>query len=134
MQTQRATGSESHPLLRLHRPRLLVVEDDLDMWRLIERAVRAASPDATIHWASDADGARLALETYPFDAVIADFLLRDSGSGWSILDLSRRLQPRARIAMASALPLRPPDAEGVPFLRKPFNLERCREFVTRLLD
>ncbi len=130
-ESTRAVGGE---LLRLRRPRLLVVEDDLEMWRLIERAVRAASPDAAIHWAADADGARVALERYDFDAVIADFLLPDSTSGWSVLRLSRALQPRARIAMASALPLRPPGSEGVPFLRKPFDLARCREFVTRLLQ
>lgn len=127
------TKISNRPLLRLHRPRILIVEDDVDMWKLIERAVHAANPDVEIHWASDAEGARQALHRYAFDAVLADFMLEDSSSGWTILSESRRLQPDARVAMASSMPLRPPGAEGCPFLQKPFDIARCAEFVNRLL-
>jgi DNA-binding NtrC family response regulator len=126
-------SSETPELLRVRRPRLLVVEDDLELWKLIERAVRAANPDVAIHWAADASSARLALESYSFDAVLADFLLEDSSNGWTILSESRRLQPDARVGMASALPLRLPKAERCPFLQKPFDIASCADFVTRLL-
>jgi len=126
-------GSPGRDLLRIHRPRILIVEDDVEMWKLIERAVHAANPDVEIHWAADAESARLALRSYAFDAVLADFMLEDSSNGWTILSESRRLQPGARVAMASALPLRPPGSEGCPFLQKPFDVARCADFVTRLL-
>jgi DNA-binding response OmpR family regulator len=131
--TSTATSLRDHRLLRFHRPRLLVVEDDPSMWKLIERAARDANPDVVIHWATDADGARLALERYRFDAILADYLLENSIDGYSVLGEARRRQPRARIGMASALPLRPPGDNGCPFLRKPFEFAECREFVAQLL-
>lgn len=125
-------------LLRIHRPRLLVVEDDLSMWELVERAALESNPEMQVHWAADAEAARLAMEHYDFDAVIADFMLGDSSNGWSILALARELQPDARLAMASALPLRPPETGDldleVPFLRKPFAFGDCRDFVARLFS
>jgi DNA-binding response OmpR family regulator len=127
------SGTPGRSLLRLHRPRILIVEDDVDMWKLIERAVHAANPDVEIHWAADAESARHALRRYAFDVVLADFMLEDSRNGWSVLSESRRLQPGARVAMASSLPLRPPEAEGCPFLQKPFDIASCADFVNRLL-
>jgi CheY-like chemotaxis protein len=120
-------------LLRVGRPRILIVEDDPEMWRLIERAVRAANPDVAIHWAQSAPAARSALECYRFDAVLADFMLEGSDDGWTVLAESRRLQPAARVAMASSLPLRPPRGESCPFLQKPFDVARCAAFVSQLL-
>lgn len=126
-------SSQEQALLRIHRPRLLVVEDDPDMWRLIERAAREANPEVLIHWTTDAEGARSALECFEFDAVLADFMLENSQSGWWLLGECRRLQPRARIALSSSLPLRAPGAVGCPFLQKPFGIEQCRSFVTQLI-
>ncbi|MGI9590438.1 MAG: hypothetical protein ACR2P8_03640 [Myxococcota bacterium] len=124
---------EEHSFLRIRRPRLLVVEDDPDMWRLVERAAREANPEVLIHWTTSADGARSALERYEFDAVLADFMLENSQSGWWLLGECQRLQPNARIALSSSLPLRSPEAIGCPFLKKPFGIQDCRTFVTRLL-
>ena len=123
-----------HAFLRIRRPRLLVVEDDPDMWRLVERAAREANPEVLIHWTTNAEGARNALERFEFDAVLADFMLENSESGWWLLGECRRLQPKASIALSSSLPLRAPGAAGCPFLQKPFGIEECRAFVTRLLD
>lgn len=103
------------------------------MWRLIERAVRAANPDVAIHWAKSADAACAALESTRFDAVLADFMLEGEGDGWTVLAESRRLQPGARVAMASSLPLRPPRGDSCPFLQKPFDVAGCAAFVSRLL-
>ena len=128
-----STMSPERGLLRVSRPRILVVEDDVEMWKLLERAIRAANPDVAIHWASDAEGARVALRGYRFDAVLADFMLEDSISGWTVLSESRRLQPDARVAMASSLPLQIPEAERCPFLQKPFDIASCAAFVNRLL-
>ena len=65
------------------QPRILIVEDDIDSWNLIQMAVREAIPDALIQWASDAASARLALESCRFDAVLADYMLEDESNGWN---------------------------------------------------
>jgi DNA-binding NtrC family response regulator len=98
------------------RPRILIVEDDVDSWNLIQSAVQKAIPDARIQWASDAASARLALESCRFDAMLADYMLEDECTGWNVLAECRRLQPEARVAMTSALPIRPPRDEECPFL------------------
>jgi DNA-binding response OmpR family regulator len=131
--TMQPTPTPKRSLLRLSRPRILIVEDDVEMWKLIERAIHAANPDVAIHWASDAEGARVALRSYRFDAVLADFMLEDSTSGWTVLSETRRLQPNARVAMASSMPLQIPEAEECPFLQKPFDIASCAAFVNRLL-
>ena len=115
------------------RPRILVVEDDVDSWNLIQIAVQQAVPGARIQWASDAASARLALESCRFDAVFADYMLEDESSGWTLINECRRLQPEARVAMTSALPIRPPRNEACPFLRKPFEVASCAEFIKQLL-
>ena len=119
--------------MAIERPRILIVEDDVDSWKLLEIAVHRARPEAAIQWASDAESARLALESCQFDAVLADFTLADSINGWRVLSECRRLQPTARVGMTSALPLRPPPSESCPFLQKPFELASCVAFVGELL-
>ena len=115
------------------RPRILVVEDDIASWNLIQRAVHTAVPEAAIQWASDAASAQLALESCRFDAVVADYLLQGEGTGWHLLNECRRLQPDARVGMTSALPIRPPHGRDCLFLRKPFEITTCIDFMARLL-
>ncbi len=117
------------------RPRILIVEDDIDSWNLIQSAVQRAIPNARIQWASDAASARLALQSCRFDAVLADYMLEDASNGWDVLNECRRLQPDARVGMTSAMPIRPPrdDEQPCPFLRKPFELTNCADFVKGLL-
>ena len=122
------------PRARATRPRILIVEDDIDSWHLIQSAIQSALPGAMIQWASDSASARLALESCPFDAVIADYMLEDESNGWSVLNECRRLQPNAQVAMTSAMPIRPPRGEKpCPFLRKPFEVASCADFVKSLL-
>jgi len=117
------------------RPRILIVEDDIDSWNLIQCAVHKAIPDARIQWASDSASARLALESCRFDAVLADYMLEDESNGWNVLTEARKLQPDARVGMTSAMPIRPPDHETpCPFLRKPFEIASCADFLRHLLD
>jgi DNA-binding NtrC family response regulator len=116
-----------------NRPRILIAEDDVDIWHLIENAIQQAIPDARIQWASDSASARLALECCRFDAVLADYMLEDETDGWTLITEVRRLQPDARVGMTSALPIRPPRNGACPFLRKPFEIASCADFVKRLL-
>jgi CheY-like chemotaxis protein len=103
------------------RVRILIVENDVESWQLLERAVHEALPGALLQWASDAASARLALESCHFDAVLADDRLASDADGGEILAECRQLQPHARVGPTSAL------------LRRPFALESCVDFMRRLL-
>ena len=116
------------------RPRILIIEDDVASWNLIQRAIQEALPGAAIQWASDAASARLALQSCRFDAVLADYMLGDGTNGWTVLAECRQLQPDARVGMTSALPLRPPRNESCPFLQKPFEFEACAAFIEQLFS
>jgi hypothetical protein len=82
---------------RRRRPRILIVEDDVDSWNLIQRAVHEALPDAAIQWASDSR-ARARARELPVRCVIADYMLADESNGWRVLHECRRLQPDAASA------------------------------------
>lgn len=110
-----------------------MVEDDPDQYALIARAARSVVPDIMIHWAADAATAVNILERSSIDLVFADYVLEDSENGWWVLEECRRLQPDARIALDSALPLRPPAWADCAFLRKPYDIRQCREFLAREL-
>jgi len=129
----RPSRPRDRALVRVRRPTLLVVEDDPDQQILIERAALAACPEVVIEWAPDAATAIDALGRRSFDLVLADYLLEDSENGWWVLEECRRLQPDARIALESSLPLRPPEWKDCPFLRKPFDPATCRRFLARHL-
>lgn len=134
MQVCASAGLATSRARASRRPRILIVEDDIDSWNLIQSAVQRAIPDARIQWASDVASARLALQSCRFDAVLADYMLEDESNGWNVLIECRQLQPDARIGMTSAMPIRPPrDEKPCPFLRKPFEIASCAEFVKRLL-
>lgn len=119
-----------HP--RLLSPRLLVVEDDPQMIPLLTRALRLLDPDIQLDWATSAKEGRGALASGHYDAVLADFVLEDSDSGFSLYEDSRTLQPDARFAMMSALPISPPE-QSCGLLRKPFDVLECRRFLEGLL-
>jgi DNA-binding NtrC family response regulator len=133
---QDSSGEESfsQPLVRLRRRRLLVVEDDLDLWKMVERIARAVDPEVIIDFARNADEAidRM-LERHRYDLILADFMLADSRSGFWLQQRCERLQPWSNFALMSALPLRTPGPISCPFLHKPFTIPECRDFLAQLL-
>ena len=117
----------------LHAPRLLVVEDDVQLMPLLGRALHWVDPDVVLDWATDVGQARSAIVENEYRAILADFMLADSDSGLSIYADCRALQPEARFAMMSALPISLP-VVAVGLLYKPFDLGRVCDFLRRLLD
>lgn len=116
----------------IHSPRILVIEDDPGMLPLVSRGLALVDPDYAIDWVTTADEGRTALVSGEYRAVLADFILADSESGFSLHADCRILQPDARFAMMSALPISlPENAYGL--LRKPFDVAECRTFLEGLV-
>lgn len=118
---------------KIRSTRILVVEDDHGMMPLLSRALANLDPDIVLDWATNAEDARAAMRDGHYDAILADFMLADSDTGYSLYADSRELQPMAPFAMMTALPIAPPDgAWGL--LSKPFDVTQCQAFLAELLD
>lgn len=133
-----AHSHENEAVLRLRpdsldEPRVLVVEDDLDLMNVIQRMTRAFDPSIEIDWVTRVDDALDRLARRHYRMVLADYHLENSRCGLALLDPCEQLQPRATFAMISS------DAfdqlEGArahrefPFLRKPFTALECFTFI-----
>lgn len=117
--------------------RLLVVDDDEDLRNVFDRIARSLDPDLVMDWAGGVDEAIPLLGTQRYTAVIADYLLRGTLTGLTLRAHTRRRQPCATFAMMSACPMRDVLASlgsgPHPFLRKPFSMSECRQFVKAVL-
>jgi DNA-binding response OmpR family regulator len=109
-------------------PRVLLIEDDPDIAPLVYRALRKLEPGLSILWASDSKRARELISARDFDVVIADYSIDGGGTGWTILEEMRAMNPLVRCGIVSALPLGV-DKLGTPFLRKPFDEGELLLFV-----
>ena len=117
------------------RPRMLVVEDDLDLQPVVWRAAYSIDPLLIVDWATSAGSARRRLESRRYVLVLADYLLAEGSSG---LRVARWARPASgRFAMMSAFPVRDEmvgcGLAGCPFLPKPFSLRQLRGFLLGLL-
>jgi DNA-binding NtrC family response regulator len=124
-------------LLQLHGPLILVVEDDRDLEPLVRRAAASLVPRVSIDWCTSADTAHELLKRHFYDAVIADWQFERARAGLSLRADCWRYQPQAVFALTSAYPfdryLQVVGQRGIPFLAKPFDLWRCREFLASLV-
>lgn len=120
-----------------HEPRMLVVEDDLDLEPVLRRLVASIRKDVTVDWARDARSARELLAIHFYDAVLVDQCLGEEGSGLGLRACCWESQPQAIFAVMSAWPLsdylHSVGGAGTPFLRKPFALAECRALLRSLL-
>lgn len=123
-----------HPRLQpeSRSPRILVIEDDGSLMPILSRAVAGLDPEVVLDWVTNATDARSALHDGKYDAILADFLLADSESGFALRTDSEILQPEARFAMMSALPISLPE-RSFRLLNKPFSIRECRDFLKDLL-
>lgn len=124
-------------LLRLHTPRMLVVEDDHDLEPLVRRAAGSIDPAVNVDWCSSAEAARELLARRYYDVVLADYVLEGCDAGLALRADCWQLQPQAVFAMTSSYPLQDylhsVGRPGSPFLPKPFDLWSLRRFVASLL-
>ncbi len=80
------------------RPRILHVEDDLDIQRT---AATIAQDFATFEFAGSLQEAREQLAKHHYDLVLLDLTLKD-GSGWELLDTIEALNPAPPVVVFSA--------------------------------
>ena len=124
-------------LLQLHGPLVLVVERSRALEPLMRRAAGSLVPRVSIDWCTSADTAHELLQRHLYDAVIADWRLDGAFDGLSLRFDCWRHQPQATFALTSSYPLArflsSAGAQTIPFLAKPFDLWRCREFLSSLV-
>lgn len=124
-------------LLHLHGPRILVVEDDRELEPIVRRAAASLRPPAGVDWCTSTEEAQTLLSMRFYDAVIADWRLEGARAGLDLRIDCWNLQPQAVFAMTSSYPLssylHSVGRRGIPFLAKPFDLWRCRQFLESLL-
>ncbi|MCP4040126.1 MAG: hypothetical protein GY733_24495 [bacterium] len=113
--------------------RLLVVDDDPDLWPLITRAGRILDSDLEIQFAASSHSAiNRMLEPLRFAAVLVDDCLPRPGDGLSLCGAVESLQPWADVGLMSGTSHL--ENSGCAFLAKPFSPIECRSFLVELLS
>lgn len=114
------------------RRRVLIVEDDAELWPVIERYSMRAQQGMQLEFAGSAEEAeqRLASGAH-YDVVLADYRLPGERDGKKVLERADALQPWARVAMMSSQ--RGVTPWGIPFLPKPFTAKSYQRFLRELL-
>jgi len=106
----------------MHDVRVLLVEDEDDLRMLVGEALRMTGYQVST--AADGLQAVSAMEREPFDVVVSDVSMPNGMSGIELSDHAARLQPNARVILASGfaraqLPALP---GNVIFLPKPYRI------------
>ena len=129
--------SLSVPRLRMRSRRLLVVEDDDDLRRPIERVAQSIDREIEVDWVPDVSSACWLLDHETYDLVLADYNLGGGPNGISLYRHCTRAHPRTRFALMSAYLMRDEVRAAVgahfSFLPKPFSMAGCRAFLREAL-
>ena len=133
MPLQSTRGSVAIANEEIGRWKVLIVEDDPELWPILERFSEAADPGVEIEFAGNASEAEERLTSGTrYNAIVTDYCLPRPGAGKAILDRATSLQPWARVGMVSALMGFEPE-KGTPFLAKPFTRQTYLRFLRNLL-
>ncbi len=127
------TGSARQERGRRPRVRkLLVVEDDSDLWLAMTTFAFQFDPWLELDFVPNANLARERLHSsIEYDAILTDFLLADSDNGYALYR-EWRGDPK-RFAMMSSMPLSLPELAENEFLAKPFTGRELRRALNSLL-
>jgi DNA-binding NtrC family response regulator len=116
--------------------RVLLVDDDINSLNILIEIMRRDGYD-TIS-AIDGHDAILKMKDNPVDVVILDFHLPDT-TGLDVLEQIKHIQPNIPVIITSAdsspnILLDVHDAGAYSFIRKPANLNRLRQTVSKALS
>lgn len=124
------TGS----LIQFQRRRMLVVEDDRELWAVLHQTILAVDSSVSVDFVETAEEAldRL-VDDKPYDLVLVDILLAGQQNGYWLRERCAEFQPWAIFAMTSSMPLARLGGPECPFLRKPYSPEDCLRFLRDLI-
>ncbi|WP_431098883.1 DAHL domain-containing protein [Polaromonas aquatica] len=114
------------------RPRILHVEDDLDIQRI---AATIAQDFATFEFASSLQEAREQLGKHHYDLVLLDLTLKD-GSGWELLGTIEALNPAPPVVVFSASDVAGPESQRVEavLMKSHTSNDQLLHTLQRVLD
>ncbi|MBK8014963.1 MAG: response regulator [Deltaproteobacteria bacterium] len=83
------------------KPRVLIVDDELLLRRLLERILRAPTESQSV---ADAETGLLLLEQQPFDVVVSDCSMAGMDGVTFLSEVARRWPATRRILLSGSLP------------------------------
>lgn len=123
--------------------RILLVEDDPDLFGLVEAAVEDIGAGLQLDWVTNAEDAMAFLKDAKkgpeVGLVIADLFLDGAGTGIDLMEFCRTQMPQLPVVVTSALPMEKffaalgRDAVAPPFIGKPFKLHEMRQMLSGIL-
>jgi CheY-like chemotaxis protein len=130
------TGAEKIPALGAGEVRLIVIDDDPAIGRLVQATL--GQHQFTIDVVSDPSGVEPALRARQYHVVLLDYILPGLASA-TVLNLIQETQPEASIIVVTAFPsvdsaLECLRARTFDYITKPFQVEHLRRTVMRCLE
>ena len=85
--------------------RILIVEDDSEFVKVIQRFLKMYSNEFVVHAAPTGEEALKYLQGAPYDLVIIDYTLAGRANGLYVWEFCRKKHPNVPILMMSGLPV-----------------------------
>lgn len=122
----------------MNKKRILIVDDDKDILRMLEFGLRKLGPDYEICTAKDIFGAIDEIEDRRFDLILTDYMMPGM-TGVDLARAARRMSPEAHVVLMTAYgtnKLRDTtDHLGFDgYLNKPFTMDQVREVIRQVGD
>lgn len=123
--------------------RILLVEDDPDLFGLVEAAVEDIGAGIQLDWVTSAENAIVFLKDPKrgpeASLVITDLFLEGTGTGIDLMEYCRTQLPHLPVVVTSSLPMEKffatlgRDAVAPPFIGKPFKLHELKHMLSGIL-
>ncbi len=123
-------------LYELHAPKILVVDDDQEMRRLLEDVLTREGFHVT--QAGNGSEALLKIQEVSYQVIVLDKIMPDQ-SGLDILPEIKRLQPEAQVILITAFGDRETGVEAIgkgatAYLAKPFGISVLVQMVKKAIE
>lgn len=130
-------------------PRILIVEDDLELKVVMDRVLDAIAPGAEVDWVTSTEEAMDLLRdrrfstgkrSKPYDLLIADIFLEGESTGLDLYRLCQQELFDMPIMVTSGMSAEKffqavgPNMISPPFLQKPFLYGECAQMIQGVLD
>jgi DNA-binding NtrC family response regulator len=123
-------------LYELYTPKILVVDDDQEMRRLLEDVL--IREEFRVTQAANGSEALVEIRGTPYDVIVLDKIMTDM-SGLDILPEIKRLQPEAQVILITAFGDRETCVEAMgkgatAYLAKPFGMSVLVQMVKKAIE